>query len=218
MLKKKMLIIILSLVTITTIVGLVAFSYAWYLQSRTEALTLSLEADGFLIITFDEDIDYSETILTPAVAITDAVKNNEYMNVLTAYNENDATPSYIQTVATVANYGTVLNYYNADETVTTNEITIICEAKSTLPDGTEVSISLEREITLLISVLIEDADGIEEDVTISPVISGEAFSVPSRSVIGINLSAYISLPDELCDRALNEGVVTITITVTANSD
>lgn len=217
MFNKKILIVILSLVSLTTTFGLVAFSYAWYTMEQSEQLDFHLPADGFLIIEFNEEVDYSDTVITPAVAMVDAVRNGEYMDVLRAYNVEDPTPSFIETVAEAGTYAAVLQYYNAEENITGNEIVIIVEAVATLPDETEVPINLDREISIVISVLVEDSLGVAEDVTISPLASGEAFSVPSKSIITITLVAYIKLPDELCDPALNEGVLTFLVTVTSNS-
>ena len=215
MVSKKLLIILLCLVTLTTGVGLVAFSYSWYLQGNIDAMTYELDADGFLIIYFDEDIDYSENILTPAVAVKGAIRNNQYLPYDPRITETNPKPSYIQTAAVSATYDAVLNYFNAEEdTVIDNDITINIEAKSTLPDNTIVPINLERELSIIISATIVDSVTLDSStITVTP---GIAFTIPPKSVITFSLNACIILPDELCDPALNEGLVTIALAVTSS--
>lgn len=213
---KKIFILILSLVSLTTVVGLVAFSYAWFFQEQIEEMSYEINADGFLIIYFDEDMDYSDSPLRPATAMKDAVKNNLYMDVLKVYDELDETPSYIQEAATVASYAGVLNYLNAEEPSAGNELIITCEARAKLPNGEVVPISIERELNITITIDIIDTLGVQPDIHIPSVGSGEPFTVYEQSLVTVSLSAYIKLPDELCDPAINEGILTIVVNVTYN--
>jgi hypothetical protein len=221
MTNKKLLIVILAMLTITTIVGLVAFSYAWYKQLQSDTLSYSLDADGFLILYFDEDVDYSDTILSPAILMEDALKNNEYYDIFTVYNAEDATPSYVESAATVASYSAVLNYLNEEEEDSSddyNQITIICEVVSILSDDSEIPINLERELNLIISAEIIDNTGEIDTYTIDSITSGVAFDVPLNSIVTFNLEAYILLPDELCDPAINEGTLSIRMYVSTDAD
>lgn len=205
----------LSLVVVTTLVGLIALSYAWYSNEQTGKLSFNLPAQGFLILEFEEDVDWGDKVLTPAVAWENALVDNLYMDVLREYDPSDENPSYITTAATIVEYGAVLNYHNAEENQTNNEIVIKCEAYSYLPDGTKVPISLERELSVTVSAVVTDSNGQEPDYELDIVPLNTAFPVPPQSVVSLSLSCYIKLPDELCDSSLLLGRLMILVTVTS---
>lgn len=213
MLNKKVLSVILLLVMLTATLGLVAFSYAWYVVEKSERMEFYLQADGFLIIYFSEDVDYSDTIITPALAMPYAVRDNLNMDVLRVYNELDPEPSYIQTAATVGTYDAVINYHNAEQIPIENNISIQIEAWVTLSETARVPINLEREINISISVNVIDSQGEEENYTIDNLAPGQVFTVPPLSVIEVTLNAYIKLPDDLCAPALNEGPLSFIVRV-----
>ncbi|HKL73733.1 MAG TPA: hypothetical protein VJ903_02450, partial [Clostridia bacterium] len=205
MISKKIIITLLLLVILTTTLGIVVFSYAWYNAEKAANMDFNLLADGFLIINFSEDVDYSDTIITPAIAMPYAERDNLYMDVLRVYDENDPQPSYIQTAAKVATYNALLSYYNEEENSQENELVINIDAVVTLPGDVKVPINLEREISIIINVLIEDSLGEEPPFTIENLAPGDVFTVPQKSIVSLTLDAYIKLPDVLCAPALNEG-------------
>ncbi|NLL55784.1 MAG: hypothetical protein GX242_01040 [Clostridiales bacterium] len=213
MINKRVTIIISLIVILTAILGLVAFSYAWYVLEYSQRTEFYLQADGFIIIYFDDEVEYSDIKLTPAVAMKDAIRDNKYMDVLREYNPNDPEPSYIEKTATVAHYEAIVNYYNGEENPVNNDIFIDIDAFVTLSESTQVPINLERELNIVISVTIEDLLGEEELIVIDDLKPGEVFSVTPQSIVEISLTAYLKLPDDLCAPALKERPLSFIVTV-----
>lgn len=213
MINKKVGIIISLIVILTAALGLVAFSYAWYVVEYSEKIDFFLQADGFVIIYFDDEVEYSDIVLTPATAMANAIRDNQHIDVLKEYNPADTTPSYIEKAATVGHYAAVINYLNESITVTSNQLFIDIDAFVTLNENTQVRINLERELSIMLTVVITDTRGIEEPVTISNLQPKQVFSVPPQSKIDVSLHAYIKLPDDLCAPALNQGPLSFVISV-----
>jgi hypothetical protein len=213
MINKKVTIIISLIVILTATLGLVAFSYAWYVLEYVESTEFLLQADGFVVIYFNEDVEYSDIVLTPALAMENAIRDNQYMDVLTEYNSGDPNPSYIQKAATVGTYAAIVNYYNGEENPIKNELFIDIDAFVTIDENTQVRISLEKEISIIIRVVIEDGRGINPTVTIDNLQPRQVFSVPPESIIEVTLVAYIKQPDDLCAPDLNRGPLSFAISV-----
>lgn len=217
MINKKVFITVLLLVILTTTLGLVAFSYSWYILEQTRKMDFSLPADGFLIIYFNEDVEYSDTVITPAIAMPYAVRDNLYMDVLREYDEEDEQPSYIEKAATVGVYDAVVNYYNEEENNQINTLSVSVSAHVTLSSGAKVPIDVDRELSIIISIVVEDIAGQTPNYTIAPLQPDQSFTVPPRSMISVTLEAYIKHPDELCAPALNEGPLSFVVTVVSRT-
>lgn len=213
---KKLLIALTTMMFAALIVVAVALSYSWYSVRQTSDLEIDIPANGFFVIVFEEEPDYGDIALKPAVAMPNAVRDNLYMDVLTVFNESDVNPSYISEAATVANYNTILKYYNEDTTLLPNcDLIFDANARVLLPDGTETPLELEKELVIKCSADIEYRDGKPaENVEVNLKVP---FTIQSNAVITFNMEVYIALPDELCDPAVNEGVLRIILSVASNT-
>lgn len=216
MISKKMAITISLIVILTATLGLVVFSYAWYVVEYSEQIEFNLQADGFVIIYFDEEVEYSDIAITPAIAMKDAIRDNNYMDVLVEYNPADPNPSYVEKAATVGHYQALVNYYNGSES-TANNIFVDVVAFVSTDEFTQSIINLERELNIVISVVITDSFGGGEQVTVDNLLPGQVFSVPPQSLIEVSLTAYIKQVDDLCAPVLNQGPLTFMISVDART-
>lgn len=211
----RLLFILIVVLTVTLTVGVVAFTFAWYTQRQTTNHNFNIEADGFLVIAFDEDPDFGETVLDPAVAMPYAVRDNLYMDVLTAYDESSDNPSFIAKTATVAEYVVVLNYYNEDDSLNPQcDLIFSLSAECVMKNGTTSPLNIEKELNITIKANITASDGA---VTESEIILGEPFNLNGNSSVTITLSVYILLPDELCDPALTNGNLHLELSVVSQT-
>lgn len=211
----RLLFILIIVLTLTLTVGVVAFTFAWYTQRQTTNHNFNIEADGFLVIAFDENPELGETVLDPAVAMPYAVRDNLYMDVLTAYDASSDNPSYISKIATVAEYVVVLNYYNEDETLNPQcNLIFSVSAECVMKNGETSPINIDKELSITMTANTASSDG---TVTESEIIPGQPLSLSGNSSVTITLSVYILLPDELCDPALTNGNLHLELSVVSQT-
>ena len=208
----KSLLLSLIAVTIACVLALVGFSFACYTSKTSADKALNLQANGVLIIYFEENIDVSDAKLKPAVASPNAIRNN-----VTDFNVLDESDPNIDTPATIVEYDAILKYINAEEgtTSTPSDVKIKCVAKMTFADGTEQELSLADDLIVLLSVEIRYA--YENTVTPIPGVSfDESFRIAGDGNIHIGLQVYLAQPDELCNPYIKEAQkIVLELTVTA---
>mgnify|MGYP004576676579 FL=1 len=206
--------LLLSLISVTTacVLALVGFSFAWYTSKTSADKIIDMQANGVLIIYFEENIDVSDTKLKPAVAKPDAIRNN-----VTDFNVLDGSDPNIDTPATTVEYNAILRYINAEEgtTTTPSDVKIKCTAKMIFKDGSEQKLSLIDDIIVSLSVGVQYATA--NTVTAIPNVSfDENFRIEGDGNIHIDLQVYLAQPDELCNPYIREAQkIVLELTVTA---
>ncbi len=182
-----------------------AVTYSWYQSRVSEDKKVDIVADGFLIVGFDEKPLEVDDILSPAVALPNAVRDNRYMDVMRVYNESDAEPSYIQTIAESYTHTDTISFYEDPNDTTSSSYDFTLTAQAFVKEGeaeTVRKINTTREISFEILADIDYTDNQYEDVKDLPITPEVAFSIKGTATITLKIKMWLSLPDELCDPAL----------------
>jgi len=217
---KKAIVISTVCLLVALCVAIVGLTFAWYTSKTGTDTSMTLEANGVLVVYFDEDITKTDTALKPAVAKKGAITEN-----VIAFNVLDETDPNVEKAATVAEFTSSFNYLNEESNVPA--------------DGGEGTQPKESSMTLKYTASMVFADGIEKalterDLIVSASVSGSyigvengnfevsgvewnvPFTVSGNAGINIKVKAYLAQPDDLCTPyLLNAQKIKITVTVTA---
>lgn len=203
--QKTSLIIITCLISASLLLALGAVTFSWYQSRISSDKDVEIPADGFIVVGFDENPVVVNDILSPAIAMTNAVRDNRYMDVMRVYNESDETPSWIETVAETYTYTDTITFYEdpTDETISSYNFTLTAQAYVKVgEEETKIPINTARELDFLIVADVDYTDpniADVEDLAITPEIK---FNVAGSATIKVSITLWLALPDELCDPAL----------------
>lgn len=203
--QKKTLILITCLLTVSLVLAIGTATFSWYQSRVSTDREVEIPADGFIIVGFDEDPVEVDDILSPAVCMPNAIRDNLYYDVLRAYNPSDDQVSYIESVAESYTYTDTISFYEdpTDTTASSYDFTLSAQAYVKLgADEVKHNINTTREINFEIVADIDYTDTSLEDesgVTITPDVK---FNLKGSATINISITMWLALPDELCDPAL----------------
>ncbi|MDE7373364.1 MAG: hypothetical protein K2N18_04795 [Clostridia bacterium] len=159
--KKKSLIVITACLAIALCVAGVGVGFAWYTASSGADDQFELDADGYLVVYFDED-EITLDAIKPAVAVKGAINNN-----VTDFDVLTADGSKVAEAATVVSKEGFLHYLNeSGDQSAKAEIAISCEAYMVFADGSKEKLSLEYDLSVEIAiswVYINKNDGLSGD-------------------------------------------------------
>lgn len=213
--------IILILALALVVVGV---TLAWYTSGATDSSSFVLNANGFLVVYFDDEVTTNDVKLKPAVMTKPGAVSDTPATGFKVLEEGNG----IDEVATVSEFTAKFAYVNSSNTEETEGETTVVRTPSELSfqisaeavdyDGTKTALKIGRDITVTVTVsgeYVSFDEDFEEVVLdfVNPV------SVNGDIDLTINLSAYITEPDELCNPVLlTAEKVVIKLTVTATSD
>ena len=193
------------MISASLLLALGAVTFSWYQSRISSDKDVEIPADGFIVVGFDENPVVVDDILSPAIAMTNAVRDNRYMDVMRVYNESDETPSWIETVAETYTYTDTITFYEdpTDETISSYNFTLTAQAYVKVgEEETKIPINTARELDFLIVADVDYTDpniADVEDLAITPEIK---FNVAGSATIKVSITLWLALPDELCDPAL----------------
>ena len=202
--QKTTLIIITCLISASLLLALGAVTFSWYQSRVSSDKDVEIPADGFIVVGFDENPVVVDDILSPAIALPNAVRDNRYMDVMRVYDKNDGTPSWIETVAETYTYTDTITFYEdpTDETISSYNFTLTAQAYVKAGEETKIPINTARELNFAIVADINYTDANltdVEDLAITPEVK---FNVEGSATINVSITLWLALPDELCDPAL----------------
>ena len=74
--QKTTLIIITCLISASLLLALGAVTFSWYQSRVSSDKDVEIPADGFIVVGFDENPVVVDDILSPAIALPNAVRDN----------------------------------------------------------------------------------------------------------------------------------------------
>ena len=160
MLKGKALTMLIT--SVSLIVGLavaaIGATFAWYSTHTAQTSGFELNANGVLVVYFDDEPVVFTGALKPAVAVKDKIIENETsFNVLTS----GGNISQVATTATATTYFEYLNSTSVDPDDAGKigaDVTISAFAKLVRQDDSEKDLSLTRDIAVLADFSVEYLD------------------------------------------------------------
>ncbi|MBR2349386.1 MAG: hypothetical protein IKA77_02050 [Clostridia bacterium] len=202
--KKTSLLILTCVLTFSLVLALGTVTYSWYLSRISSDKEIEIPAAGYIVVGFDENPFVADEPLAPAVAMPNAIRDNQYIDVTKVYSESDSPISYVQTVATQYTHEDSIHFYEDPNDTTTELYSFVLTVQAYILDanGEEQYINTDNELRFNI---IGDVDYIEENVTdeadinITPEV---AFNIKGSAHIDLTITFWLALPDELCDPAL----------------
>lgn len=205
---KTSLVILTCILTASLVLALGTVTFSWYQSRISSDKTVDIPADGFIIVGFDEDPKEVDHILSPAVAMPNAIRNGQYIDVLKTYSEGGDPVSYVETVAEKYTYTDTVSFYanpNAEEG-TTYDFVLTADAYVKLgEEETKQTINTEREIcfNILLDVDYTDESLTDlKDVLVTPEVKirpEDKFTLVDSATITLKITIWLAQPDELCD-------------------
>ena len=202
--KKTSLLILTCVLTFSLVLALGTVTYSWYLSRISSDKEIEIPAAGYIVVGFDENPFVADEPLAPAVAIPNAIRDNQYIDVLKKYEDSDNPKSYVQTVATQYTHKDSIHFYEDPNDTTTELYSFVLTVQAYILDanGEEQYINTDNELRFNI---IGDVDYIEENVTDEADINitpEDPFNIKGSAHINLTITFWLALPDELCDPAL----------------
>ena len=204
MLKGKALTILIS--TISLFVGLAAAAvgatFAWYSTHTADTRQLELNANGVLVLYFDdEEVQFTGSLKPAVSAKYKATENVTSFDVLTV-NANITEAATTATATTVFNY---LNSSAADPELSGKiggTVTVTSAAKIVMSDSSERELKLGRDLTVLATFSVDYIDTtltdfVPVDGGDNPLGIGDSFHVDGDCHISISVTIYFPQPDDL---------------------
>ena len=210
MLKGKALTILIS--TISLFVGLasaaVGATFAWYSTHTAETTQMELNANGVLVVLFDDEPVEFTGELKPAVVANNytasgLVENSFDQGTNTAAYDVLHTSANISEAATTATATTYFSYLNSSAVdpelagTIDADVTIYCTAKLILPGDVEKPLSLTRDIAVIPTFSI--IYGNDSPIAVANPAFGTPFAVDGDCRIAIGVTIYLLQPDDLTD-------------------
>lgn len=203
--QKRMLIIITCLLSASLVLALGTVTFSWYQAKISTDKEIVIPADGFLIVGFDEKPLVVDHILTPAIAMPNAIRDNKYIDVKRVYKESDSPISYVSKVAQTYTYTDKISFYqdpDADENAT-YDFVLTAQAYVKLGDDETIHhINTDREIIFDITADIDYTDAKHADVTDIAITPEATFNILGSATITVQIEICLAQPDELCDPSL----------------
>lgn len=206
--KKTTLLILTCVLTFSLVLALGTVTYSWYLSRISTDKTVEIPAAGYIVVGFDENPFVADAPLSPAVAIPNAIRNNQYIDVLKEYDASDNPISYVQTVATQYTYEDAIHFYEDPNDTTTELYSFVLTVQAYILNeaGEEQYINTDNELRFNIIGDVHYTDEIAqpaaEDETGIEIIPEVPFNIKGSAHIDLNITFWLALPDELCDPAL----------------
>ena len=202
--QKTTLILITCLLTASLLLAIGTVTLSWYQSRNVTDREVKIPADGYIVVGFDENPVVVDGILKPAICMPNAVRDNQYFDVLKVYNQSDDVVSYVETPATTHTFTETVTFYEdptKTETIGSYDFMLTTQAYVKLgAEETKYNINTSREINFEIKADINYADGQKEtDVVITP---GVAYNLKGSATIKLTIKMWLALPDELCDPVL----------------
>ena len=217
--KKKSLIVITACLAFALCLAGVGVGFAWYTASSGADNQLELDADGYLVVYFDEN-QYTLDAIKPAVAKKGAINDNQ-----TEFNVLEVGGNVVE-AATVASKEGFLHYLNESNNQSDKaEIAFSCEAYMVFADGRKEKLSLEYDLSVEIAiswVYLDKNAGLngdndengnsEGDLSNTFSIKKDDWKTPSKTKFTLDGSAdltlmttmYLRQVDDLCDPRIRE--------------
>ncbi|MCM1306740.1 MAG: hypothetical protein NC037_00915 [Bacteroides sp.] len=201
--KKKSLIILTACLAVALIVAAVGVGFAWYTSSAGADNQLEIEADGYLVIYFDEN-EYPLEAIKPAVASAGAINNN-----VTDFDVLNVGGNVVEAATVVQRHG-FLHYLNQSDASSANaQIDLSCDVYMVFEDGSKEKLSLQYDMCVAIDLswVYLDAQNGENPASNAVNIGvDDWWQNPSKTVLNLDGSADISLDvtmylrqvDDLC--------------------
>ncbi len=210
--KKIGLIIITVISGITLLIAGAAVTYSWYTSRITSDKDLTIPATGVILISFDNEEDYSPNYMYHAVAMENAVRDNKYIDVLTEYDSSSDNPSYVEKVATVFTYTNVINFTeNPVEEVPEGGYPFWISLDTyVINNGVRID-DLADEISCKIYLDINYENEALPDVTGIEQEPNNRYNLLGQARINLTITMNYAKCDEECDPALIGGELHLVI-------
>lgn len=223
--KKKSLIIITACLAIALCLAGVGVGFAWYTSSVGVDNQFELDADGFLVVYFEEN-EYTLSAIKPAVAKPGSVKDNEEFDVLTEGG------NILEAATTAVNEDAIFRYLNESDTQSdAAQIVLSCEAYMVFEDGTKEKLSLDFDLCVKVDITWtyinapEGADNSGNEFSITEdswkSVAGTRFNIDGSADFSMTTTIYLRQVDDLCDPRIREAknlLVTIKAVVIPDTD
>ena len=229
------MILITVCLAITLTVAAVGVAFAWYTESSGAGNQIELNADGYLVVYFDENEYNLDGALKPAVARKGAITDN-----VTDFNVLEVGENIVEAATVVKNDDAMFRYLNESNLQSNQaDIAISCEAYMVFADGSKEKLSLKYDMCVEIDIAWvyinadegadgdENADSGENTGTFS--IGKDDWSNPSATKIHVvrsadftmNTTIYLRQVDDLCNPLIcgaEKILVTINIVAIPETD
>ncbi|MDE6302122.1 MAG: hypothetical protein K2M36_00845 [Clostridia bacterium] len=205
--KKKSLILITVSLAITLTVAAVGVAFAWYTESAGAGNQIELNADGYLVVYFEEN-ECTLDAIKPAVARKGAITEG-----IADFNVLEVGENVVEAATVVKNEDAMFRYLNeSNQQSNRADIEFSCEAYMVFPDGTKQKISLKYDISVKIDmtwVYLDQGEGeggsgsvdgtytITEDDWQTP--SKTKFTLENSADVTMTTTLYFRQVDDLCD-------------------
>lgn len=205
--KKKSLILITVSLAITLTVAAVGVAFAWYTESSDADNQIELNADGYLVVYFEEN-ECTLDAIKPAVARKGAVNEG-----IADFNVLEVGENVVEAAAVVKNEDAMFRYINeSNQQSNRADIEFSCEAYMVFPDGTKQEISLKYDLSVEIDmtwVYLDHEEGesgsdgaggtysIKMDDWQTP--SKTKFTLENSADVTMTTTLYFRQVDDLCD-------------------
>ncbi|MBR2480741.1 MAG: hypothetical protein IKB56_05485 [Clostridia bacterium] len=202
--QKTTLIIITCLLTASLVLAIGTVTFSWYQSRLSSDQGMTIPADGFLIVGFDENPEVAVGTLAPAIAKENAVRDNKYFDVKQLYNESDENPSWIEKEAQEYTHTEVITFYEDPTNENIQSYKFLLTAQAFVKQGeseTKYNINTNREIVFDISALVDYTD-LEDPASPIDITLGTPFYIDGSAKITLTITMWLALPDELCDPML----------------
>lgn len=212
--KRKGLIITTICLAIALCIAAIGLTFAWYTNRTGVETGMILNANGVLVVYFDEDVKEGDSI-KPAVARPGAIRDN-----VTEFDVLNGDENIVET-AKVSAFESIFRYMNETGEASGSaqeDITMRCSAKMVFSDGSDMELSLVYDL----GVEVEASGkyiGTEEEFVVPPIKWGEPFTVKGNADITLKIKVYFLQPDELCTPyLLGADKIEVMITMTAGNE
>ncbi len=218
--RKLIALILTASLFFTVVVAVVGVTIAWYSTKTSQETGLELNANGVMVVFFDNQPIFSATMLKPAVAVKDKItQNTTSFDVLTT----NSNVSEAATSVTVTSAFTYLNSSGSDSSaygLIPAYVTVDAEAKVVFDPDTanerEESISIAEELAIQISAAINYTDTSLTDFN-NNVVIGTPFLIDGDATITFTITMYLKKVDDLIDpRILDADKFLVTIGATTD--
>ena len=191
------LIVTLSLL-LTIVVAVVGVTIAWYSTKTAQETGLELNANGVMVVFFDDEQIFSQTQLKPAVARKDKITENVTSFDVTTVNEN---VSEAATTVTVTSAFTYLNSSSENSELyglVPADITVSVEGKLVFSDDSEKTLIVSDELNVSIVAAVDykntDLTDFNQNVTLNT-----PFEIEGDATIVFTTTMYFKNVDDLID-------------------
>ena len=195
--KKKSLIIITVCLAITLCVAAIGVAFAWYTSSAGADNQFELNADGYLVVYFDEN-EYTLDTIKPAVAKKGAINDN-----VTDFNVLEVGENVVEAATVVSKEG-MLRYINeSDKQSNKAEMAITCDVYMIFEDGSKEKLSLEYDLSVKIELEWTYLGGSTGDGN-TFIIGEDDWKTPSKTKFIVDDSADITLTTTMYLRQVDD--------------